>query len=564
MWRRAHFVLLLLAWSGVARAQSPILDASMELDASAAELAAELADAFPRGEERGADEPPSVMAVAAPEDAGASAEVDAAPESIAPAESPETLPDAGVPAVPAQVIVRAHVAFDVRRAFGGRKPAERARVAAEAIEAAIESDVPPPPAVLVSSLAEPGARQLRLAEHEVLTFDEEDAAAADLALDAYAEDLRARVDAFVAREREKAELQSRFSSVALIVLFGVCLLAAVRLVRSLGRRADEWVQSKTSALPGVSFGQFEVLSAQTVQSATYVLVGATRLLTLLGLLYAYAAYSFNQFESTRAWIPHLTHALLGPFFVLGERIGGAVPALLLFVVAVYVVRACFRFLGFFFEHLGQGEVGATWLPPDLAPAARPIARAALVIVAFLALGPLVSGNSDGLLSRVGFLAVAGLALAGIPVTASALVGAVSIFTRRYRIGEWITVGKHTGELVEQTFLDLTLVGESAGRVRIPQLVTLWSPAHHLPEPPPVAIEVPMPKSASPDDVLAALTEAASQVGGRVEVTVVRVDTRAITYGVRVSGAKPGARSELLLAVARVARNARKESSAWKP
>ena len=506
----SSLALCLLAWpEGAARAQAPAdggdvapapIVAAPELDAAAFEDASSASAA--------AVEAPLEAPVAAVEDAGAGEPDDSL--AVVSSEDATSSVDAGVLPPPVHVVVRAHVAFDVRRDLGAQTAAERARLAAAAIEMAIESDVPPPPATLAASLYEPDALVLRLGEHEVLTFDAHDAEAIGLPMNVFAEDLRARVDAFVAREREKSELQSRFSSVALIVVFGVALLFAIQLVRSLGRRADAWVQSKTNDLPGISFGQFEVLSAQTVQSAAYVLVGATRLLTLVGLVYAYAAYSFNQFDSTRAWLPHVTPRSSRRSSCLAS--GSAARCLrCLFVVAAYVVRACFRFIGFFFEHLGQEEVGSTWLPADLAPAARPIARAALVVVALLALGPLVSGNSDGLLSRVGFLAMAGLALAAIPVTASALVGAVAIFTRRYRVGEWIRVGRTPvarGADVPRSDAGRRVRRGGCGSAARDALVAGAPPAGA----PPIVVEVPVTKSVAPDDVLAALTGGGERSG----------------------------------------------------
>src|SRR5439155_12150825 len=133
-------------------------------------------------------------------------------------------------------------------------------------------------------------------------FGPEDIATSGLAPESYAESLRVKVDGFLSAERQRARLQAWVLSVILAVFLGVLTVFLLRWVRILSDRAQQWAESKAATLPALRFKQIEVLSAQALRSSLYVVVGFSRVLLQIGLVYAYLAFSLGQFETTRPWV----------------------------------------------------------------------------------------------------------------------------------------------------------------------------------------------------------------------------------------------------------------------
>ncbi len=89
-----------------------------------------------------------------------------------------------------------------------------------------------------------------------------------------------------------------------------------------------------------------------------------------------------------------------------------------------------------------------------------------------------SSEQNQLFTRVGLLLLGGVSLALVPLVATAMVGVVAIFGRRYRAGEWITIGALVGEVTHVGYLGVTLVPPEAGRLWVPHLSMLWKPVRH--------------------------------------------------------------------------------------
>src|SRR5262249_22397053 len=115
-------------------------------------------------------------------------------------------------------------------------------------------------------------------------------------------------------------------------------------------------------------------------------------------------------------------------------------------------------------------------------------------------------------------------------------------------GEWVTIGKHTGEVTEVGFLDVCVVPRGAGRVRIPHLMSLLVPVTHLAGPPRIEYDVPVHPSAAPDAVVRALEAAAAPLADSVEVYLVDVSSGAARYRVSLREPKTDARAQLVSAI----------------
>jgi small-conductance mechanosensitive channel len=413
--------------------------------------------------------------------------------------------------------------------------AERARAAGKILAALVEEHAQAPVTLAGDTV--------RVGDTELIHLAPGDAGS--LEPQVYYQSVRSEVERFLQRERRRAQLQEGVLSVSMAVFLGLLTLLGIRW---LGRRAEAvrgYIEERAHKAEGLRVRQLEVLSPQAVESLLLALVGIGAFLGRVGLVYSYLVYALSRFELTRSWVPGLTRAVASPFAALFERVGAALPAALLLVFGAYLVRGGLRIVRVFLDHVARGELRPRWLSADMAAPARPVATVLLVLVALVTLGPVVSGASDGVLSRVGLLGMFTLALGAVPAVASIFLGVAIIFSRRYELGNWVQIGQHTGEVTSISFLDVTLVPLGSGRVRVPHLLTLFVTVRHLAGPPPaVEVDIPVSSGSSAAEVMKVLKEALAPLGAST-VQLASLSREAAWYRVSLPEAHPDTRSDVL-------------------
>jgi len=206
-----------------------------------------------------------------------------------------------------------------------------------------------------------------------------------------------------------------------------------------------------------------------------IVIGVGRALGLLGLVYAWLVVSLSLFERTRPLVQRLTFVLLDPLSALVSRVATSLPVVVVAVVALALIAVVLRITDLFFASVARGETRLDWMPPDVAPATSILMRGGLLLSALLFVGPILSGDRDGPLSRTALVLLVCAALAATPLLCSLLAGVATVFSRALRLGDQIEYGGQRGKVNEVGLLWLVLEDEQGAMVRVPHLRSLWFP-----------------------------------------------------------------------------------------
>jgi small-conductance mechanosensitive channel len=134
-----------------------------------------------------------------------------------------------------------------------------------------------------------------------------------------------------------------------------------------------------------------------------------------------------------------------------------------------------RFVGLFFSSVGRRENVVPWIPPDLVPPVSSLVRFGIVVGALLFIAPLITGSSDSVLARSGWVVVVAMGLAATPILANGLIGSVFLFGRRLRAGQYVEIGEHRGRIAVIGLLELSLEDDDGVETLVPHLYTLLRP-----------------------------------------------------------------------------------------
>jgi hypothetical protein len=467
------------------------------------------------------------------------------------------------PAAPSGAAVRVHdhVAFVFRVPDGRRTPAERAAEASRNLNELIDQEVPG--SLTVQQVGEVATVQVGGRQLFRLTHADAIAAGAP-GLDDYAPQVQTSLDSFLTKERRRAQLQRGVLSISLVVFFALMVYLLFRLVQRVSKNVEERLLNG-EALVIARLAEWG-FGTERSRGLLLLLITSLRLAAWAGLIYLFLLSSLSLFERTRPWRDQLVSWATAPFTAFGERLLHAVPNLLLLLVLWAVLRGGWRAMTVTFDRIITGKTQVSGIPAPLVVPYRLLARAGLVLGAMLLL-PLVSGSDNDLVSRVGFLLLGSLALAGVPLAATAVLGTHALVVERYRLGEWIELRPRNGpplvgEITSVDFFHLRLVPESGGEVRVPHLSLLMMPVAHLARTRSLTVEVPVRMSAMPParaiEVLRTAAEKVLRSSGITSppaVELLEVTVEQARFRVAVPEGPQSLRSDLLLALVEVTRDA---------
>lgn len=429
-----------------------------------------------------------------PKDAGLDAAASAAPSAEA---APSAVPSAAPPvaavsastsaetpaasAMPparprefavAEVKIRDTLVLRLKLEDGGLEPAERAKRAMRAIQAALEDSNPGS----VRTEAREGRTLLFVGARPIVELTHADAQAmGEGSLDLFAASAAARIGDILENERQRSRVSRTALSAAVVVASALAVLYVLRLLGILARKLREFVHRNPEKIPAIHLRSIEVVGPHVLRSAVVVGVGVLKLMMQFGLVFAWLLFSLSLFDATRSMTNKLTALVLDPLSALATRFAALLPLLLLTTIAIVLLVVLLRFVALFFAGVERRETELHWLRPELAAPTSLLIRIGLVVVSLLVLAPLVTGNVDGSLARVGMLSVVVIAAASTPLAANIVVGLVTLYGGRLKLGDEVRVGDHQGTLCEVGLVELRLSTRDGRDLRLPHLVTLVRP-----------------------------------------------------------------------------------------
>jgi small-conductance mechanosensitive channel len=438
----------------------------------------------------------------------------------------------------AAVRVHERDVFVVRVPRAGRSPEERARSASAALESALAA--PEEPDVRVEEQGRTDV--VYVGKTPVITLTDEDAAAegGEATLQVYSRSVATRVQDALRVERKRSAIATTVFSFSLLVFSALVAFLLFRGVSELARRVRGWFDESPERVPALRLGKIEVVSASAVRGTISIALLLGHRVAQVAIAYVWLLAALSLFESTRGYSERLTGFVLAPLSALAGRVGGALPLLVVAVIAGLAVVVLVRFVGLFFGSVARGETKLGWLPVDLAAPTSVLVRGGIVIVSLIVAAPLITGSDEGAFSRAGVAALVAVGIAATPVLACAALGVPWVFGRRLRPGDFAEVGGRFGRVREVGLLETTLEDSFGCLLRVPHLLGLVHPTRIVGRAPLVTFDVVIDAAEPQPRVLEVLQAAAMVASHRAKVELVSLDKTGACYRITCAEEPGGA------------------------
>lgn len=493
--------------------------------------------------------PPAEAPAAAAEASKSPPAASAAPAKEPPAEAAAPEEEAPKPE-PVAVRIGGKNVYLVRVAQGTVSIEDRARSAEQAIRKAVETEKPE--SVRVESLGD--ATVVYAGTLPLLRLTAEDAiAAGDASLGVHADRVASELRDVIRAEQKRSAIATTIFSFSLAALLTLAALLLLRKTSEITERVRAWVAAHRERIPGIRLQSVEVVDAATIRSAVALGVEVLKWVLRAGLVYLWLLLTLSLFESTREYTQDLTGIVLTPLSSLMARIAKSLPVVVVALIAIAVIAVLVRFVDLFFAGVARGETKLRWLAPDLAAPTSILLRVAIVLGAVVFAAPVVTGDDEGALGKIGVIALAALGLSGTPLLASAIAGTGILFGRRLRIGDFVEFGGRSGRVVALSLLEVRLEDSEGLEVRVPHLLSFLHSTRIVGTRPRTNLELCVADHSERTAEL--LREAASKVGERVKVEVLAVEATFVRYRISVASGRPDVRNALFFALMEALREA---------
>lgn len=364
-----------------------------------------------------------------------------------PASAPATRLAPEMPAN-ASVVVFNRTVVVFRAPYLGFSPAERAALATERVRSLLDR---PGPGEVTTQPAPDGVRvqldgtlAFMVTAGDANTPNEETqqataARAADALRQVIAETRELRDTRAMAKAAALAALTTLVYAALMWGLLRLRRLVGNRILRTTGQHAQRLQVS------GV-----QIVERDWVLRITHRVVSGIFILVALLLTYEWVSRMLGFFPFTRPWGERLNGFLLRTATELLSGIAAAVPQLLIAAVIFLIARSITNLLDRFFDRVQSGSLDLGWVDKDTV---RPTRRLLTLVVWLLALVmayPYLPGAETEAFKGLSVLVGLMISIGGASVIGQAFSGVILIYTRTFRVGEYVRIDSHEGTVVEMT------------------------------------------------------------------------------------------------------------------
>jgi small-conductance mechanosensitive channel len=358
----------------------------------------------------------------------------------------------------------------------GNSPATRVTRARERFAQIPESELKLAPQALPYAIGEYTGYSILVGDRPIFTLlagdlDPED----QIPLPRAAQEARARLADAMRAKREQRALPVLLQGLGYSVLATVLLVAALGLLRRVGRRIVAALQRWQAELAA---------STERVRWEEYLAAFTVRLMQLgawalaLSLLYAWLAYVLAHFPLTQPLGDRLALFVESLLDWLANGILASVPGIVTVVVVMFVTRAIIELIHQFFQRVQTGEARVAFVHPETASATRRIAVFVTWVLALVVAYPFIPGSSSDAFKGLSVLFGIVISLGSSGLVTQMMSGLVVVYSRALRKGDFVAVNGIEGVVSEIGALATKVVAVGNKEVTIPNSVLVSNSIHN--------------------------------------------------------------------------------------
>jgi small-conductance mechanosensitive channel len=230
----------------------------------------------------------------------------------------------------------------------------------------------------------------------------------------------------------------------------VVILAIIsRVFPRIAARLESW---RGTRIPAFRVQSFEMLSSSVITDGLLAFVRLVRIALIVLLLFFYLPLVFSFFP----WTRHLSDSLLGyvarPVMNVGQALLDYLPNVLFIVVIVIVARYAIMVVHLVFGAIERGSLVFRGFERDWADPTYKIVRFLIIAFTMVVLFPYLPGSSSDAFKGISIFLGLLVSLGSSSAISNIVAGVVLTYTRAFNVGDRVSIGDTTGDVVARTLL----------------------------------------------------------------------------------------------------------------
>ena len=225
-------------------------------------------------------------------------------------------------------------------------------------------------------------------------------------------------------------------------------------------------------IKGIKIQQSEILNAQRLLAIIVSGIKLLRAVIVLIVSYIALAKAFSFFPWTREHSQRLLGYVVNPLIGVGQAVLAYLPKAVYIVVILTVMHYVLRFVHTIAREVERGRIRFPGFYPEWVQPTYKIARVLLWAFAAVLIYPYLPGGSSPAFKGISVFLGVLFSLGSTSAVANFVAGVILIYTRGFRIGDWVTIGDNTGEVVQMSMLATHMRTIRNEEITIPNSVVL--------------------------------------------------------------------------------------------
>jgi small-conductance mechanosensitive channel len=194
----------------------------------------------------------------------------------------------------------------------------------------------------------------------------------------------------------------------------------------------------------------------------------------LALTYVWITFVLRQFPYSAPWSRELSDSLFELLSTFGESALASLPKLTAVLVIFLLTRVVVRVVSAFFRSAELGSVEAPWLQPETARATRRVLTVLIWTFALVVSYPYIPGSQTEAFKGVSVFLGLMVTLGSAGLVGQIIGGLVVVYSRAFRIGDYVKVGEYEGTVRELGLLSTKIETVARQEITIPNAVMIAS------------------------------------------------------------------------------------------
>ena len=371
------------------------------------------------------------------------------------------------------VIVDGYELFRVRQNLGAVSVEERARrISAGLQDLARAQDFDPKN---FTANEEGGVATVRYGDQLIVTINDAEAHGSGLSRQAlarqYARLLQDRLPEIREQHRSRylwrAAIYAALTVLVYLLTVWVFLFLTRFLLRLLGSPG-------AAHLKGIKIQESQILAGERLALLLASVLRGLRIIVVAVLTFAMLGKALSFFPWTREHSQFLLGYMLTPLAAIVTALVNYLPKAFYIFVIVMVLHFVLRFLHMVAKEVERGRIRISGFYPEWVQPTYKIIRVLVYAFGAVIIYPYLPGESSPAFKGISVFIGLLFSLGSTSAVANFVAGVILIYTRGFRVGDWVTIGDNTGEVVQMSMLATHISTIRNEEVTIPNSVVLGS------------------------------------------------------------------------------------------